>query len=189
MRTAAKPFGPSAIATPANALTMARLIAAPAFAVVVAEVQPKSWLLWAIWGILATSDSLDGHLARRHGTTRSGAFLDPLADKFLVIATLCALVVRGLVPVIAVVLIAVREIGMSVFRTFAAKRGVSVPAQPVAKAKTLLQDIAVGLFFFPPSAPHLTFDRAVLWAAVALTLLSGLLYMRDGRRLMSGSAR
>ncbi|HVB06637.1 MAG TPA: CDP-alcohol phosphatidyltransferase family protein [Acidimicrobiales bacterium] len=186
MTTATKPFGPSAIATPANALTMGRLVAAPVFAVALTLFGPSSWVLWALWSLLAASDSVDGHLARRHGTTVSGAFLDPLADKFLVVAALCALIERGLVPAVAVALVVARELLMSLFRTYAARRSVSIPARPLGKAKALLQDIAVGLFLFPPTAHHLAIDRGVLWAAVALTLLSGLQYLRDGRALLAG---
>ena len=73
-------FGPSAILTPANVITIARLLVAPvAFWMIIQ--QESSWPLWVLWALLTTTDSLDGYLARRQGTTRSGAFLDPLADK------------------------------------------------------------------------------------------------------------
>ena len=163
---------------------MARLVAAPVFAALIGVVGPSSWVLWSIWTVLAFSDGLDGHLARRHGTTSSGAFLDPLADKFLVIAALVALARLGAVSWVAVALIAAREVAMSLFRTYASRRGVSVPARPVAKAKTVVQVVAVGLCLFPPTAHHLLLTRSVLWAAVAMTLLSGLLYFFDGRRLL-----
>ncbi len=97
-------FGPSALATPANALTMVRLAAAPAYALLLALTGPDSWLLFVLWVGLAASDSLDGHLARRHGATRSGAFLDPLADKFLVLGALFALVGIGAFSMLPVAL-------------------------------------------------------------------------------------
>ncbi len=72
-------FGPSALVTPANAVTVARLLAAPVY-VVMLVVWGASWLNVVVGIVLAGSDGLDGYMARRHGTTRSGAFLDPLAD-------------------------------------------------------------------------------------------------------------
>jgi CDP-diacylglycerol--glycerol-3-phosphate 3-phosphatidyltransferase len=178
-------FGPTAIATPANALTMARLMASPVLAVLVVEVGPSSWWLFALWTVLAGSDGIDGKLARRHGSTRSGAFLDPLADKFVVLGALAALAASGVVAALPVVLIFLREAAMSVFRIYAARRGVSVPARPLAKVKTAVQCLAVGLAFFPPvGADHLAAVRAVLWFAVALTLYTGGEYLVDARRLL-----
>src|SRR6202034_3699381 len=136
--------GPTAILTPANALTVSRLVAAPVFAIVVALVGLGSRALWAVWPVLAISDGLDGRVARWHGTTRSGAFLDPLADKFLVIAALCALIALGEIAIWPVVVITLREVAVSAFRVVAAGRGVSVPARPLAKMKTLVQDVAIG---------------------------------------------
>ena len=69
--------------------------------------------------MLACTDRLDGWLARRDGATRSGAFLDPLADKFLVIGGFLALGIRGDFSYAAVIIVAVREVGISVYRSFA----------------------------------------------------------------------
>lgn len=180
-----KLFGPSAVATPANALSMARVVAAPVLAVLIGESRPSwSWLLWSLWTVLAGSDGLDGHLARRQGATRSGAFLDPLADKVLVLAALAALGGVGYVSWWPVALIAVREVAMSAFRVYAGRRGVSVPARPLAKAKTFIQDLAVGFALFPPTGPHPGVARVILWVAVAFTLATGVEYFMDGRRLL-----
>jgi CDP-diacylglycerol--glycerol-3-phosphate 3-phosphatidyltransferase len=137
--------------------------------------------------VLTLSDSADGHLARRHGATRSGAFLDPLADKFLVLGALAALAAIAAVPLLPVVLIALREVAMSVYRSYAGRRGVSVPARKSAKVKTWLQCLAVGFAVFPPfGAHHLAIARWTLWVAVAITLFTGWQYARDGRRLVRG---
>jgi CDP-diacylglycerol--glycerol-3-phosphate 3-phosphatidyltransferase len=187
---AIKAFGPTALATPANAVTLARLVAAPLFAILVIRTGPTSWPLWALWTVLALSDGLDGHIARWHGTTRSGAFLDPLADKFLVIGALCALSTLGAVSVIALVIIAVREIAMSANRVLAARRGISIPARPLAKIKTLTQDVAIAAVFIPlVGSHHLAIAQDLLWVAVALTVLSGAQYFVDGRRLAIAQAR
>ena len=68
-------FGPSAILTPANAITIARLLLAPVAFVMIVR-QESSWALFVLWVVITTTDSLDGYLARKQGTTRSGAFLD-----------------------------------------------------------------------------------------------------------------
>jgi CDP-diacylglycerol--glycerol-3-phosphate 3-phosphatidyltransferase len=188
---AIKAFGPTAILTPANGLTVTRLVAAPLFAAVVAlRSSPGSWVFFVVWTALAFSDGLDGRLARWHGTTRSGAFLDPLADKFLVIAALGALISLGVIAIWPVVIITIREIAVSVFRVAAAKRGVSVPARPLAKMKTLLQCVAVGAAFIPILGNHHPIVVQVLLdVAVALTLISGLEYARDARRLLRSGAK
>ena len=54
-----------------------------------------SWIAFALWFVLCASDGIDGYIARRHGTTRSGAFLDPLADKVLVLGAMFTLVGNG----------------------------------------------------------------------------------------------
>ncbi|HEY5274513.1 MAG TPA: CDP-diacylglycerol--glycerol-3-phosphate 3-phosphatidyltransferase [Acidimicrobiales bacterium] len=181
---AVKAFGPTALATPANAVTLARLVAAPLFAIYVVQNGPTSWLLWVLWTVLALSDGLDGRIARWHGTTRSGAFLDPLADKFLVIGALCALCALGDVSIYALTLIAAREIAMSIYRVLAARDGLSIPAGRLAKFKTLTQDVAIGIIFLPLIGQHhLVIAQSLLWVAVALTVVSGAQYFVEGRRL------
>jgi CDP-diacylglycerol--glycerol-3-phosphate 3-phosphatidyltransferase len=178
-------FGPTAIATPANALTLARLIAAPAFAVAIDQFGPRSWWLWLAWIALTTSDGLDGHIARRHGTTRSGAFLDPLADKFLVLGALAVLAATSYFSWVPVLLIAAREVTMSLYRVQAGRHGISIPASRIAKLETLLQDFAIGFCFFPPTAlAHPGVARVTLWIAVGFTLYTGGEYYLDGRRLL-----
>jgi CDP-diacylglycerol--glycerol-3-phosphate 3-phosphatidyltransferase len=182
-------FGPSALATPANALTMGRLVAAPLYALLLAVTGPATWLLFSLWFVLSFSDTLDGRLARRHGATRSGAFLDPLADKFLVLGALFALAGIGAFPWLPVALIAVREVAMSAFRSYAGRQGVSIPARGPAKLKTWLQSAAVGLAVFPPLVHHLAVARWTLWAAVALTLFTGWQYAAAGRKLVRSGSR
>lgn len=181
-------FGPSALATPANALTLARLLASPVLIALVVATGPSSWLLVALWVVCAGSDGLDGWVARKMGATRSGAFLDPLADKFLVLGVLAALAGIGEISWLPVALIAVREVAMSLFRALAGRRGVSIPARFTAKVKTLAQDAVVLLALLPPvGLHHAAVVRDLLWVAVALTLYTGLEYAHDGRRLLARS--
>jgi CDP-diacylglycerol--glycerol-3-phosphate 3-phosphatidyltransferase len=183
-------FGPSALATPANAVTIARLVFAPPLWLIILVSGP-SYPAVVLWIVLAATDGLDGYLARRHGTTRSGAFLDPLADKALVLGAMWALVAAGGFWWLPVALISAREAGISAFRSYWGRRGLAVPATFWAKVKTVVQAVAVGLALLPAVAddePWLA--SGVLWLAVALTLLSGVQYVVEGSRATaSGGVR
>ncbi|HYI63230.1 MAG TPA: CDP-alcohol phosphatidyltransferase family protein [Acidimicrobiales bacterium] len=173
-------YGPSALITPANAVTIFRLLVSPALLVMILD-QPSSWLAVALWFALAVTDGIDGALARRHGTTRSGAFLDPLADKVLVLGALYALVAAGRFSWLPVVLISARELAISVYRTRLSRTGLAVPARTLAKVKTVVQELAVALALLPLAVDQPVLADAVLWGAVALTLVSGAQYLLDGR--------
>ncbi len=182
--TSTPSFGPSALATPANAVTMARIVVLPVLIALIAG-RGTEWPALAVWVVLAGSDFADGWLARRHGTTRSGAFLDPLADKVIVLGAMAALVARGLLWWLPVAVIAVREVALSVYRSYVGRRGVSVPARFQAKVKTWMQDIAVGLAIAPIAGQaYRDFRVGVLWVAVALTVVTGAQYLWDGRRVL-----
>lgn len=175
-------FGPSALATPANLLTIARLVlTVPLLAMIVDT--GASWSAAALWIALCITDGIDGHIARRQGTTRSGAFLDPLADKVLVLGAMFALVANDTFWWLPVGIITVRELGIQAFRSYWGKKGLAVPATSLAKAKTLTQEVAVGLGLVPTTAIDASWmATTVLWAAVALTVVSGVQYLQAGSR-------
>jgi CDP-diacylglycerol--glycerol-3-phosphate 3-phosphatidyltransferase len=181
-------FGPSALVTPANGVTAGRLLLAiPLMAVVLDG--GASWPAFVVWAVLACTDGVDGWIARRQGATRSGAFLDPLADKFLVLAALFALVIEGTFWWFPVALIAGREMLISAYRLWAGRQGITVPARPLAKVKTVVQDIAVGFALLPLTADDNSWVATTwLWAAVVLTLVSGVQYLLDAERREVGRA-
>jgi CDP-diacylglycerol--glycerol-3-phosphate 3-phosphatidyltransferase len=171
----------SARVTPANAITMLRLLATPFMVVLIVAFGP-SWGNLVVWVGLASTDFIDGWVARREGPTTSGAFLDPLADKALVLGALVALAATGRVSWLPVVLVAVRELAMSAYRSALSRRGISVPARPLAKAKTATQDLAVGLILVPEiGRHHQAVGSDVLWVAVVLAVVSFAQYLVDGR--------
>jgi CDP-diacylglycerol--glycerol-3-phosphate 3-phosphatidyltransferase len=145
-----------------------------------------SWWTAGVGMLAAASDYFDGIVARRHGTTRSGAFLDPLADKVIVLGALYALIIsrpHGLTSfIVPAILITLREIWMSVFRSRAAKRGVSIPASRFAKWKTFTQDWAIAFCVLPITAHHTWLGVTAIWIAVVMTLYTGWKYYVDGRR-------
>ena len=176
-------YGPSALLTLPNLVTFTRLAVTPLLLWSMVEGR-RTWGVFAFWLALHVSDFLDGWLARRLGETRSGAFLDPLADKVFLISTMVALVVAGRFWWLPVAAIAAREVAMSVYRTWISRRGVSVPATGLAKAKTNVQGIAVGVCLAPLTAHAELLGDTLLWAAVILTLVTGLQYGLQGRKLL-----
>jgi CDP-diacylglycerol--glycerol-3-phosphate 3-phosphatidyltransferase len=174
-------FGPSALLTPANGITVLRLLATPVVITLI-MLWGASWFTFVFGGLLALSDGIDGWLARKQGTTRSGAFLDPLADKVVVLGALVALVAKGIVWWLPVAIIAVREVAMSIYRSVVGRHGVSIPARNSAKIKTLLQDLAIGMCLAPPLADRTGVLAAAIWVATAMTVFTGAQYFVDGRR-------
>ena len=185
MTTRQRTYGESALMTPANLMTTFRLLVAPLFIYLVI-VHRISWWTSLVGFLAAASDYFDGIVARRHGTTRSGAFLDPLADKIIVLGSLYALVVarpHGLKSfIIPAILITVREIWMSVYRSRAAKRGISIPASKLAKWKTFTQDWAIAFCVLPVTAHHALLGVVTIWIAVVLTLYTGWQYYAQGKQ-------
>ena len=184
MTTRQRTYGESALMTPANLMTTFRLLVAPLFIYLVIA-HRISWWTSLVGFLAAASDYFDGIVARRHGTTRSGAFLDPLADKIIVLGSLYALVVarpHGLKSfIIPAILITLREIWMSVYRSRAAKRGISIPASKLAKWKTFIQDWAIAFCVLPVTAHHAYLGVVTIWIAVVLTLFTGWQYYVQGK--------
>ena len=177
----ARRYGDEAIATPANMVTIARLVLAVPTLLLIVDAG-STWLTFSLWFVLTTTDGLDGWLARRDGTTRSGAFLDPLADKFLVLGGFFALGINGDFSWAAVIIVTVREVGVSMYRSFAAKRGISLPARKLGKWKAFFQFIAVGFVLLPLTYEWATFHDILLWFAVGLSVVSGLDIVISGYR-------
>jgi CDP-diacylglycerol--glycerol-3-phosphate 3-phosphatidyltransferase len=134
--------------------------------------------------IAAVTDGLDGYLARRYSAvTRLGQWLDPVADKALVTAPIVALVIVGVFPVWAAVIIVVREFAVSVLRAWLGTRGRPMPASGWGKAKTAAQMLVVLLYLLPDlegAAADVRFW--LLMACVVLTVWSGLDYLQKAFR-------
>lgn len=177
------PVDPSAVKTWANLVTVARVLIAPFMFVLIPDEPGGSWLAFALWFVLCCTDGIDGYLARRHGSTTVGAFLDPLADKVLVLGAMVFLVKSQVFWILPVIIIAARESAISLYRTFVGAKGVSVPASKIAKLKTLAQQLAVGFAIAPLTALDAKWLwNGLLWASVALALISGGQYMWRARR-------
>jgi len=177
------PVDPSAVKTWANLVTVARVLIAPFMFVLIPDKPGGSWVAFALWFVLCCTDGIDGYLARRHGSTTVGAFLDPLADKVLVIGAMVFLVNSNVFWIVPVIIIAARELAISLYRTFVGAKGVSVPASKIAKLKTLTQQLSVGFAIAPLTALDAKWLwNGLLWISVALALISGGQYMWRARR-------
>jgi CDP-diacylglycerol---glycerol-3-phosphate 3-phosphatidyltransferase len=132
----------------------------------------------AIFVVAAATDGLDGYLARRYRSiTRLGQWLDPVADKLLVTAPIVALVVVGVFPLWAAVVIVARELAVSILRAWLGVRGQGMPASGWGKVKTAAQMLVVVLYLLPDLNEAARDARFwVLVAAVVLTVWSGLDY-------------
>ena len=172
------------IANPANLITAARIVAAPIpFALIIAnrDMGGASWLVFVLGWIFAATDLLDGWLARKFDLiSRTGAFLDPLADKIVVLGAMVCLVVVDRYGWIPVALIAIREAVITGFRSYWVKQNRVVPARKLGKWKSIFQGVALQLALFPPFQDADFIVQAGLWFAVAFTLYSGLRYLLDG---------
>jgi len=132
----------------------------------------------ALFLIGGATDGVDGYVARRYrAISRTGAWLDPLADKLLVAAPVLTLTALGEFPIWAAATLLAREAAIVVLRIVLGGRGVSLPASRSAKLKTLFQLAAIALYLLPVSSGLRGARLAVLVVAVALTVSTGLEYI------------
>lgn len=142
------------------------------------------------------TDAVDGHIARsRNLVTDFGKFMDPLADKFLVNASLIVLAVvkTSMLPAIVVVLFIGRDLAVDGLRFLAASKGEVIAANKWGKAKTIAQMIAIPFIFlngFPFNYFLNEFTYIVplvfICVALALSLISGGIYIYTGRKFIIG---
>ena len=183
----------------ANVLTVSRLVMVPFFllALFTGGGTDLFWRLVAFGLFVAASitDRIDGDLARKHGlVTDFGKIADPIADKALTGSALVGLSILGDLPWWVTIVIAVRELGVTLLRFWVIRHGV-IPASRGGKAKTLLQIVAIGCYLLP-LPPALVFVRWVtMGAALLLTVVTGVDYVvrairlrARGRRAIAGTS-
>ena len=170
-----------------NMLTLSRILAIP---VVVATFYVSGdyarWFGCALFAAAGFTDWLDGHMARRwEQQSELGRFLDPIADKLLVSATLLMLTATGRLSdeaVLPALVILCREILVSGLREYLAGLSVGVPVSRLAKWKTTIQMIAIGFLIVGNAGPHalpvVWIGEMLLWLAALLTIVTGYDYLR-----------
>ena len=146
-------------------------------------IETPSWgdvLAGAVFIIAAITDSLDGYIARKHRlVTTLGKFIDPLADKVLVIAAMIALVDLHRVPAWIVLVIITREFVVTGLRLVAAAEGVVIAASKGGKIKTVFQIIALSMLILQVPG-----GMILMWVAMILTVWSGMEYLINGSKLL-----
>ncbi|MEJ2855827.1 MULTISPECIES: CDP-diacylglycerol--glycerol-3-phosphate 3-phosphatidyltransferase [unclassified Saccharothrix] len=177
----------------ANVLTMSRLVLVPVFLYLLfAEDGRSYWWRLAAFGVFAVAsvtDHVDGNLARKHGLiTDFGKIADPIADKALTGAALVGLSLLGELPWWITVVIAVRELGVTLLRFWVIRHGV-IPASRGGKAKTLVQIVAIGLYLLPLPANLEPIAVVTMYAAVVLTVVTGVDYVVRAVRLRARGKR
>lgn len=182
-------------ATLSNRLTLLRVVLVPVLvALFFVPGWPAHWGALAVFAAAGVTDWLDGRVARARGeTTRFGKFLDPIADKVLVLAALVMLAafdrMSGLAAVAAVVILC-RELLISGLREFLGGRDVPLPVSPLAKWKTAAQMVAIGFLLVgvaaPAPVPAVAVGEGLLWVAAALSVITGWEYMRASLPVLLG---
>lgn len=173
----------------ANKLTLSRIIMIPIFVFFLLKGGQTDLVIAGIIFIVASlTDLLDGHIARsRNLVTKFGKFMDPLADKLLVMSAFVSMVELGLVPSWIVILILAREFIVSIFRAIAAADGIVIAAGKLGKYKTTTQMIAIILICFsnfPFSYVNIPMDTIFLYLCAVLTVLSGVDYIVKNKQVL-----
>ncbi len=186
--------------TLANIVTISRLFLAPVFLVCILIDSPTA-VTWSvvIYIVAALTDWLDGYLARKFGeVTSHGVFLDPLADKVLTTSAFIALVVHDIVPLWMVVVIIIRDFGVTAMRSIADDRGMTMQTSYAAKVKTFAQMVVIAwaLIIFllhkqSPSSPEYIYllssdvTGIAMLVVTLLTIYTALHYVIVNRRIFS----
>lgn len=173
-----------------NLMTFARIVMIPVVLFLLSRGAPRDcyWAAW-VFALAAITDMLDGWLARRQGLVSVlGQFLDPLADKLMVAATLVWLVPMGRIETWAVVLLISREITITALRSIASSEGLIIAAGEGGKAKTALQMVGLiclilgypytlnfGIDFGRVDLVHV--GRLMIYASLFFSLTSAATYM------------
>ncbi len=161
-----------------NSITFSRLLGLPFILYGLHyPTEEMRWISLAIFLVAASTDWLDGYLARKlNQITELGKFLDPLVDKLLVLGPLLALIEMGEVPAWGVFLILGREIAIAGWRVNPNLTAAISGANFWGKLKTVSQIIAIALLIAPLSEIWLMPSLVAFWLSVALTLISGGIY-------------
>lgn len=195
----------------ANKLTILRILLVPLMVIIpFFNIQGDLWgipityiIVDIIFIIAALTDKLDGHIARsRNQITTFGKFLDPIADKIVVVTAMIMLVEFGHLPAWIPIIVILREFAVSGYRLIAVqKQGNVIAANIWGKLKTVTQMVAVALAFFDPNPFGKIFEgnlsgfpfvmnltvTLLMSVSVVATIFSGWEYLKGGKELFKDS--
>ncbi|HBM75794.1 MAG TPA: CDP-diacylglycerol--glycerol-3-phosphate 3-phosphatidyltransferase [Clostridiaceae bacterium] len=162
----------------ANKITLIRIILVPVFLILI-SIKSKYgiYIATGVFVVAALTDKLDGYIARsRNQITTFGKFMDPLADKLLVITALVSMVEVGRLRSWMVMIIITRELAVTGLRAIAASNGIVIAASWWGKLKTTVQIIAIIAVLI-----NLPLYNVLIWIAVIVTVISGIDYFYKNR--------
>ncbi|WP_432836286.1 CDP-diacylglycerol--glycerol-3-phosphate 3-phosphatidyltransferase [Dactylosporangium sp. CA-092794] len=186
--TAAKPVP---LLNAANVLTVARMVLVPVFVlcVVASRMTHDAWQIAAglIFVVASATDYVDGWIARAHNLVTSfGKVADPIADKALTGAALVLLSIYDRLPWWVTLVILIREWGVTALRFWVLRHGV-IAASRGGKVKTALQILGIGWYLAPLPAAFAAVGPWIMFAAVAVTVVTGLDYVARAIRIRRAS--
>jgi CDP-diacylglycerol--glycerol-3-phosphate 3-phosphatidyltransferase len=166
-----------------NGLTIIRILAIPVILLLLFSSGKAYHLItMAFFVLVAVTDTLDGYLARRRGmVTTLGKFLDPLADKLLIVAALIALIPARGIPAWMVIVIVGREISVTGLRGIAVSQGIVIAASTLGKYKTIFEVSSIAFLILDVSYASFDFHKVglvLLWIAMGLAVVSGVDYFK-----------
>jgi CDP-diacylglycerol--glycerol-3-phosphate 3-phosphatidyltransferase len=166
-----------------NGLTLIRILAIPVILVLFFYPEPICRIITTLFFIsLALTDSLDGYLARRRGmVTTLGKFLDPLADKLLIVTALIALIPARGIPAWMVIVIVGREISVTGLRGIAASQGMVISASILGKYKTVFEVASISSLILSGNYFSIEMHQVgmgLLWVAMGLAVISAADYFK-----------
>lgn len=193
-----------------NKLTIARIIITPIYLAVIlwASLPHRFLIATIVFSIAAITDAIDGKLARKNNQiTNFGKLLDPIADKVLTTSALLAFMTMGLCNIWIVMIVLTREFAISSIRMIAASNGVVIPANIWGKIKTVSQMTFTILIMLlceieyiikdvlhsnilsklPEFINLTTVSNFLLWITAILTLISGIIYIKDSKNAIDYS--
>lgn len=170
--------------TTANKITILRVILIPVFVVLMYLQFPgHQWAALAVFILASLSDMVDGYIARHYNqVTDFGKFMDPLADKILVLSAMLLFVEYGRFPAWAVILVVAREFAVTGLRLIAVEKGRVIAAARSGKIKTMLTMVGLCLMLLP--VPPVV-DLVCMIAIVVSTLWSGCEYFARNRDMLA----
>ncbi|MGV1033638.1 MAG: CDP-diacylglycerol--glycerol-3-phosphate 3-phosphatidyltransferase [Microbacteriaceae bacterium] len=174
-----------------NIITGVRILAAPFvfwLVLIAGDDVALRWWATVLFVLVIATDGIDGAIARKHGlVTGLGKILDPIADKLVTNGVLICLSILGQLPWWVTGSIVLREVGITIWRLVEVRRGNVVPASSGGKLKTIAQSVAIPLAIAPLPLMLGGWMNSVnaffMTLAFALTVWTGLAYLRDARAL------
>ena len=170
----------------ANKITLIRILLIPLFMYfLMSSLEAFNLAALAVFIIASATDGIDGYIARKYNqVTTLGKFLDPLADKLLIIAALLCLVEKDLVLSSVAMIIIAREFVVTSFRIVAMEKNVAIAANNWGKVKMVVQTVAISILIFTavfeiPLIDNALFSQILMYFTAAITLYSGYTYIKD----------